>query len=293
MTTRVLSIIILVVFATMPSAGQYNEKVEQVSWSSGPSVINIDVTRSGDTFTFAAHNESFYPYEIEMQFKEFYNLKPPMGVVTFTVRPGRNHLFELTIANTNQGPRYSYNYKSRISPNLSKDVDEEYPYLLPLSKGKIVTIYRHGPDSIRIAGDLKLAASDTVRAMRRGIVTGAPGSTVPGAVRLLAGSVEILHPDGSVAIYENVDTDSFCRYGDRVLPGAPLGKMRWGQPLRIRVLRLKDGTGFSSFPYQYAISDGQRLSAVKVQDGLVVDHPVTALTRELSKKEIKRLGLNP
>jgi murein DD-endopeptidase MepM/ murein hydrolase activator NlpD len=272
--------LILVAGAATRSSGQFNEKVEQLSWSNGPTLVKVEVTRNADKFNFVAINDSFYPYEVEVQFKEFYNLKPPMGIETFVVRPGRNHLFDLTIANSNQGPRYSYNYKSRISPNLSKEVDEEYPYLLPLSKGKVVTVFRHGTDSIRIAGDMKLAPGDTVRAIRRGVITGAPGSSVPGECRLMSGSVEILHPDGSVAIYENVETGSFCRYGDRVLPGEPLGKMREGMPLRIRVVRLKDGNRFTSFVHKYAVDEEQTLPAIAIRDGfwLITRQPSSSVS---------------
>lgn len=269
--------------------GQTIEKVDHINFGGGRNPIKVEATRSGDTFSFFVTNESHFLYDVQIKFTEFYNLRPQVGTQTITARPGRNTLFNLTIVNKDISPRYSFSTQARLSPELATTVDERYPYLVPLREGTIVHPARIGSDGAIRPGSLMIDDGDTVRAMRKGVVTSTPQFGLQGD-KLAQGAIEVLHQDGSVAFYHNVDARSFCKYGDRVLPGQPLGTLPPGMPLSVQVFRFTERNNFVSFNYLIATGDDQTIPSTQLKEGWAVVHPVPVVLKELSKREAKRLA---
>jgi hypothetical protein len=121
--------------------------------------------------------------------------------------------------------------------------------------------------------------------MRKGIVTAIPDGQP--SDRLMQGSLEVYHSDGTIGIYPNLDPESvFVSFRSKVFPGQPIGIVQ-SSFIRPTVLKFTDGGRFQSIPHLYALSPDKTISA-RAQTEVVVDHPENIITRELSKGELKK-----
>jgi hypothetical protein len=237
--------------------------------------IKMEVSKTDAAVDFVAINQSAFPYEVEVEFQSMTNLQSYGNIYKSYVTPGRNRLFSLKIINPGQAHNYSYTTKYHISIQ-NKDVDPEYPYLIPLSKGKRVKFFMSGHEVL---------PGDTIFAMRKGIVTAIPGGQP--SDRLMQGSLEVYHSDGTIGIYPNLDPESvFVSFREKIFPGQPIGIVR-SNFIRPTVLKFIDGGRFQSIPHLYALSSDKTIS-VRAQTEVVVDHPENIVVRELSKGELKK-----
>jgi hypothetical protein len=237
--------------------------------------IKMEVSKSNGSIEFTVINQSAFPYEVEVQFQTMINLHSYGNVYRSFVTPGRTRMFSLSITDLNQPHNYSYTTKYSISiPN--KNVDPEYPYLIPLARGKKAKIFMSGHEVL---------PGDTIFAMRKGIVTAIPEGQP--SDRLMQGSLEVYHSDGTIGIYPNLDPESvFVSFREKIFPGQPIGIVR-SNFIRPTVMKFIDAGRFQSIPVLYALTSNQTISS-RAQTEVLVDHPENIVTRELSKSELKK-----
>ena len=268
--------------------GQYSvEKVEQISFSGRVNTpVRIEVMRSGADLQFYGINDSFFPYQLQLEFKKFLNLKPFMGKFESILRPGKTRLFTLSPSLPDAAYDYSYTFRYALGdPSVKPDV--EYPYLIPLNENKPVAFFRT-ENSRGMYNRFALPEGDTVFAMRKGVVTALPDHKRQ-VDRLLSGTLEILHRDGTVAAYENMNPlEVFVNIGETVLPGMPLGRVFSGGIAGASVYAFSEGYTCRPIMFKYAVGENQAVPFIQLVEGSPVVHPTSAAEKELTKSEKKR-----
>ena len=242
--------------------------------------LEIEAINKGQEIDFFCVNKSFFPYQLEIIFSGVQNLNGPRSQKS-TVMPGRQRLLSLQIQDPNTPHTYEYSFGYAMgSPKANPDLS--YPYLVPASHGAEARINES------YNNQLLLNPKDYIVAMRRGVVTSTPD--VKGeSDRLFNGAFEVLHEDGTVAVYKTVasNTTQLVKSGDKIYPGQPIGQSQGGGILTYNVYILLGQGRAKSFDHNVVVSsDGlTRLAAFK---GCKVEHPATVIEKELSKKEIKK-----
>jgi hypothetical protein len=270
------------------SYGQYSvDKVEQISFSGRVNApVRIEVMRSGTDLQFYGINDSLFPYQLELEFRKFLNLKPYMGKFESILRTGKTRLFTLSPSLPNTSYDYSYTFRYALGDPSAKP-DVEYPYLIPLNENKPVAFFRD-ENSRGMYNRFALPEGDTVFAMRKGIVTALPDHKKQ-VDRLLIGTLEILHRDGTVAAYENLNPEEvFVSIGETVLPGTPLGRVFSRGMAGASVYAFAEGYTCRPILFKYAVSENEAVPFIHLVEGTPVVHPITALEKELTKSEKKR-----
>jgi hypothetical protein len=274
------------IFNHQVSFGQ-REAVEQTSLFSTrlKNPVKVDAERSDDRIIFYGVNNSFIPYQLNIEFTQVLNLDPPIKSHKTTLEPGRSKLVELRIRDKNSSTSYNYQIRYMMG-NPERAPDIKFPYLIPLSKNKKADI-----NDLRQLGSAPVAlfnvpAGDTIHAMRKGIVTATPENDRE-LDRLTPGSLEIYHHDGTLATYYSVDFTSIVEAGESVYPGQPLGILKNGSPFRIVVFQFLPNNQVKPVPVNFT-TDGTSLLASGQLEGVVSAHPAEIIQKELTKSELKK-----
>ncbi len=267
------------------------QKVEQITWGERINApIKIEVTRNNGKLIFSATNSSYYPYRVELEFKGQVNLSPMMSKYEQIVNPGLSRLIEFQVVRPNEGFDYTYSVKYQLG-NPDDEPELKFPYLFPIAKGKTIQFHvQQSPDGLAKFRNLySTQEGDTIFAIRKGIVTSLPNNSKQ-VDRFLIATVEILHADGTVAIYKNVDPEVFVKHGDKVFPGQPLGIVLPGRPIDVSVFGFQKDGRIVSIEHFFALNETELISSRKVEEGMIVDHPIEIIKKELTKRELKKLG---
>lgn len=240
--------------------------------------LEIEAINKGGEIDFFCINKSWFPYQMEIIFSGVENLNGPRSQKNI-VMPGRQRLLSLRIQDPNSPHTYEYTYNYALG-NPRNVADLTHPYLIPCLPGKAVKINN-------ISDQILLSDGDTIVAMRKGIVTAIPQSNEE-ADRLFNNTLEILHDDGTVAVYKMITSSSvFVKSGEKVYPGQSIAKMIGAGIISTNVYILSGQGSARNFDFRYALGDNETVNLRAFRSTVVV-HPPSVIEKELSKKEIKK-----
>jgi hypothetical protein len=101
-------------------------------------------------------------------------------------------------------------------------------------------------------------------------------------------SLEILHSDGTVAVYNGFDQNlHFLSLGQIVYPGQMVGRIGNGGLLILNLYQFQGSGKLKSLEIYYVNTDGQLISSKRVLNATAV-YPESVIKRELSKKEASK-----
>jgi hypothetical protein len=285
-----LTLIILLLSFSQLLIGQYT-KVEQITiFSTRPNApIIMDVQTSTDKIVFNAINKSYFPYDFVISFSIFQNLSPVILEQKAILSPGKNRLFDLTIVDKNQSPQYRYSFKYTMI--ISDNPDLSYPYLIPLARGKTVKLdsVKKDDQAFIYNNRFKMDNKDTVFSIRKGTVTALPDNNIEIDRIIKSSSLEILHKDGTVAVYLGLDPSQiFLTLGQIVYPGQPVGIIGETETLTLHLFSMQESSKLKTFGIYYSDQNGMGISASLINKTGVF-HPENIIKKELTPKEIKKM----
>lgn len=249
--------------------------------------VKMEVVKSTDKVTFNAINKSYFPYDLTLKFSDLENLSPKIIERKILLHPGHNNLFVLYIANKEQSIQYefSFSYIMRLSDNP----DLSFPYLLPIGSGKIVQLQAlsdNGNNTI-ILNHFKMNPGDSVFAVRKGTVTALPNddSRVDRIIKSL--SLEVLHPDGTLAIYRGLDYgNNKLRLGQTIYPGQYIGIIDKNGSLILNLLAMNGPLKLKSIDIYFTDQD-KNLTSSALSNKMKVAYPKEIIEKEMTDREIK------
>ena len=251
--------------------------------------VKIEVIKGvRNEVTFMAENDSWYSYQIELQFSILTNLSPSATSYKSIIHHGSNTLLKLTSIDPNYPYNYSYSFRYTIG-DPDKKPETFYPYLIPLAQGKEIHLMVMAKNDAAVQflkNIFELKNGDTIFCMRKGTVTAVPGDDNRFDRILKGNSIEVLHTDGTVATYLFPKTIKVLVFpGKEVYPLQPLAIMQVDQDVNIRVFKLTNNF-LSPFDFKYENDDGTILN------GKIVTHSTNDIEKELTKREKKKMHEN-
>ena len=253
-----------------------------------------------------------------LNLKNLENCNALTGTTRYEVRHNGERILTLRPADPQSSVGYDYSYRT-IRGRLDPPVDTTLVCRMPCSTRKPIRViggvyvldkYRKPrAEQRRLGTHFSLQRGDTVYSARRGVVTDVKvaekrAQDAP-RVSFTSGStsVRIEQRDGSFAWYVCLDGENlFVSEGDEVLPGTPLALAgtydgeRYDVSVQFYYLRGVPGEGdipeaekVHFFPPFLTVEEG----AVRLDHGRSYTPAMNEdlLTREMTKKEIKRLRL--
>lgn len=234
--------------------------------------IEIQVEDNDGKITFVAINNSYYPYTVIIEFKRFINLSPQDRFLKSVAYKGRTILRNYTILDPTVAHDYIYNVTYFIGDVYAK-VNKDFLYTVPFKSKQTIQV----TDNVHLG---KL--SDTICAIRKGVITAVSHDGEP-YDRITKNSIEVLHKDGTVAIYTNVRLMDDLARGQVVLPGQPIGIL--GAPfLKMELLHIRDQGILNEEAIKYSL-DGKLALSVAQLNQQVALHPASVVEREMTKTE--------
>ncbi len=239
--------------------------------------VQLEVLSSNNRLKFVGINHSGYPYELEVKFKKMYNLSPNIGTRQFVLSSGENSLFTLTIKDEDDPHDYSYSVSYTIGV-YNESTNSNFPYIIPLSNGTLTSLSEH---------NFKVAIGDTIFAARKGTVAVTSKDNGLSDRIITSRSLEILHSDGTVAVYESLYDNCFVSQNQTVYPGQPLG-LALKEHFTFRVFEFVKNIGLRAVDFTFT-NDGKLLNSKEAHQ-LQVNHSNNTMTKELSKRELKKFS---
>src|SRR5690606_34675212 len=134
---------------------------------------------------------------------------------------------------------------------------------------------------------------DTVFAMRKGVISCLPFPDKKRDRIKREGTLEIIHQDGSVMVYQNLDPDHiFHHEGEIVFPGQALGLLSDTNFLEVHLFEIEPAEMLRKIPIQYHIRSNISLPYTRIPAGTRVEYPDLLIRQELTQKELRNLRLN-
>jgi hypothetical protein len=255
--------------------------------------VRIQVRRQNNQIAFYADNRSLYPYQIEMNFFNLKNIGPMISKKSFTVPPGETPLLALKVYDPSI-PDYHYELSiKQFIGDTNRVVDASYPYLIPVGNHR--KVYMAGSDDARNPFNdfFKLIPDDTVYAMRKGIVTATPGMRNESDRISVNRTLEIMHNDGTVMLYFNIDPgNSLVKTGDVVYPGQAVGIIGKENVLEVELYRIGAEGKIQKININYFTGKPANDRYSDLVNGRMVIYPDSIITREMTEKEIARYSKN-
>ncbi len=251
--------------------------------------VTIEVVKTHMKYVFYAHNKSYYPYTVHLEVTEIVNLSPPSVDRTYKVNPGRSMLCELKTQDLSRTSNYRYEYTYSIGAKGGK-VDSQYPYLIPTKNAFDVVSHDAGSNDI-LANQFKMSSGDTIYATRRGKVVATPNLSDDMERVSENMSYEILHKDGTIMIYENIDPDFvIIPAGKQVLPGQAIGLINKEAILEL-ILYQSTGDGYlKALDIHYFVDEDHVEPFSEKLKNYPVIHPMSIITKEFKRSELKSLA---
>jgi hypothetical protein len=251
--------------------------------------IIIEVRRQVNKLSFYAKNNSFYPYQLEMNFSKMVNLRPIVSRKTYTVYPGINKLLEFNVVDPSiENFHYELSTKEIIGDPDNIPI-RTYPYLFPLGKSHEVHLNVEPSDNYIAFDEFKLNSNDTVYAMRKGIVGATPvmGKNVD---RISAReTLEIIHSDGTIMIYDNLNPQKiFVTAGEVVYPGQPLGIIGSSNIIRVELFKISRLGRLERLDISYYTGEDDNHLKDTLPDGYMVSYPDAIIVKEMTEQEVNK-----
>jgi len=268
-------------------AQQQRELLEQVSFSTRiKNPVKVEAEGNDENIIFYGVNNSFLPYQLEVEFTQIMNLDPATKYYKTILDPGRSRLFELRIRQKNSSTQYNYKIKY-VMGNPDRMADVDFPYLIPLSQNKKTVLNTMVPNFGFVPALFSVSEGDTIHAMRKGKVTAIPEDDNNELDRLTPTSLEIYHQDGTLASYAGKDLRSLIKVGEHVYPGQPIGILKRNAMVSINTYQFFKNNSIRPITIKYT-ADGTSLLVVGQLNGIVSTHPSEIIEKELTKSEMKK-----
>ena len=186
---------------------------------------------------FVAYNNTPAPVFLNVDFADLENttFNEPLPYIKL-LEPGFNTLFTLQRYPDAGVPRFNYQIKSfKSNPMALADLD--FPYLIPFSPGKEVTVFdvkslfgfwgSEEPDSWNATG-FQATPGEPVFASRTGIIVEVVGAQRTGEQQTWYHTwnncITVLQPDGTLICYRNVvDNNKKLKVNGKIFAGQQLG----------------------------------------------------------------------
>jgi hypothetical protein len=271
------------------SKGQYL-KVEEFTIFGNriASPIEMDVRQNDNTLIFNVISSSYYTYDFKIEFRQCQNLSPNITGKRFLIHKGINRLFTLKVVDTDQPPQYEYSIEYVMgSPTYKADLS--FPYLIPIGSNRIVNLLSSNEDDkiIYHLNHYKMKQNDTVFCIRKGLVTALPDNKSE-VDRIKSSSLEVLHNDGTVAIYEGIDERLInLKLGQIVYPGQPLGQIGDPAVLVLYVCSFQGDGKIQNLNIYFTDEKENLISPERILNKKFT-YPISVLKKELTKKELKK-----
>lgn len=288
MTGRLVFLLIGIAFPVI-LCGQFG-KQETISYSTrmdsyDPVRVSIDESESG-VVKFVATNDTYYPFTLTVRFKRLENFTSLQGTRQAIVSAGKNNLFDLRVKYRERDYGYQYEFSYILgSPKIEPEM--EFPYLIPIKPGTTPVAGEAG--GRKISDSFAIEKGDTVFCSRRGKVTATPGEK-GGRFRISGvGSLEVLHDDGTLMIYNNLSGPvPGIKSGMIVYPGDPVAIASENFTLMLHLIALGASEQLQTLPILYSAGDTTGVQYSLIEGRVSVTHPESIITREMSPKEIKQ-----
>ena len=281
----------LLILSTASRLFAQGESVDQVTMFSSRLKKPIDVelrTDQGKIY-FNVQNHSYYPYNFEVKFGAMSNLSPQVYSRTAKVFPGNTRLFTFKIVDPSQQPIINYQISYSLAGTIASE-EKFNPYLIPIGESRTVQFLTEEDENSNklYLNQYNMSPGDTVFNSRKGIVTALPDNTKEIDRIMEKNSLEILHDDGTVAIYQGLSSGSkLIKLGQKVYPGQPIGIMGSSKLLKFLVIELQYDGRIKILNIQYSGSDDKRILPQNL-NGMKVFYSDKIITQELNKKEISK-----
>lgn len=256
------------IFSDRPPQDGNAEEVRSLKAVPGKGVFKVTATDADEHVRFVAENSYYLPIEIRVRFTRFENLVRPENFddLRWVVPPQRP--FELIridkIAGLTPAIQFQYEY---IAGDPRAEHRPAEPYRVPYASATRFPVTQAYPDVVthaaadsRHAVDIAMPIGTDIFAARSGIVFDVSSDNYEGGLDPVrdgpsANVVQILHDDGTYAVYAHLNWNSIrVRPGDRVARGQYIAD--------------SGNTGFSSGPHlHFAVlkNAGMRTESVPIQ----------------------------
>jgi hypothetical protein len=214
-------------------------------------------------------------------------LEPIVSSKEYIVYPGKKQLLRFDVVYSDV-ENYHYDlivYEEIGDTTLATAYD--FPYVLPVKKYSV-----DSQDVTTYSSDLfKVDEFDTIYCMRRGIITCTPNQ-MNGIDKISSNSsLEVLHKDGTVMVYDGVGSSSVLfNIGDLVFPGLPILVSKSAQKLDVRLYEILPEEKLSRIPIRYYNNINntyEYVELMKIVDELSARIPEAIITREMTEKELR------
>ncbi|MEZ4777347.1 MAG: carboxypeptidase-like regulatory domain-containing protein [Bacteroidia bacterium] len=248
--------------------------------------IRIELHRNENQLAFFAYNLTHYPYELIMDFSKIHNLEPVVSRKTYTLSPGVNRLLVLTVTDrADANYHYELSVKELIGDPDARP-DDAFAYLIPVGNSRKAMV--NDSAQAYYEDQFIMAAGDTVFAMRKGVVTATAGmgkvvDRIGGA-----GSFEVLHADGTVMVYQHLDTSHvFVQAGETIYPGQALSIVREKGDLQVMLFSFVGEGRVKRMRIPYFQKPGMTISYDNISNGAAVEYTTDIIVKEMTEKEIR------
>lgn len=283
----ILVVLILCLSISSVSAQRIFVEKEALYTSKVNVPVKVEVVSKHMSHEFYAQNKSYFPYTVHLEVSEIVNLIPPSVNKVYKVNPGRTKLVELKPQDLSRSTDYYFEYSYAIGVKGGK-LDLEYPYLIPVKAG-FGTLVDEENNKL-LPDHFMMSKGDTVYAARKGKVVATP-DLFDGTDRISQNkSVEILHGDATMMVYENIDPAFVpIKAGKAVYPGQAIGVLNSDAHLNL-VLYKSTGDGYLEVMDIHYLLDEQTIEpfSERMKDVPVI-HPMSIVTKEFKRRELKNL----
>ncbi len=289
MTTRKFFLFLFIIFSfTQMLSAQY-EKVEQIILfgSRMDNPVKIEVIDKFPRYQFMAENRSHYPYQLTISFTNLSNLSPMQPQKTVTIMPGKTNLLTLTVVNEKENHNFQYAYVARIGIPC-KNVSLDFPYLLPVKNGFEIVQSPYDKNTY-LRDCFKVNQKDTIFTMRKGFVVAIPG-LIKATDRVADfASLEILHDDGTIMVYKNINPDSiFVKIGTYVFPSQPLGFINSSSTLEVGLYTNTEDERLQGMVILYSTVENETGEFSQEMSTIPIVYPREIITREMTNQQRKK-----
>ncbi len=228
-----------------PPDGRKAEVSRLVSLNLDPEVKIVE-RRTDEGVTLVAINEFHCPVELQLELVHRRNMAGDDEAAVVVPAAGEIDVLSLRPADASMPARYRYEYRYMLGDPEARH-DDQFVYRVPYAKGRAYTVSQAYPLALTHTGagrqhaiDFALPEGTPVHAARGGTVVAIAYRSFSGGTDAKdadkANLVQILHDDGTLAIYAHLSLNSVrVRPGDAVVAGQYIAN--------------SGNTGFSSGPH--------------------------------------------